>query len=491
MSSGGPAVERVDVLIVGAGISGIGAAVHLLEERPGTTFMIVDALDGFGGTWLTHRYPGARSDSDLFTYGFGFKPWRGAAIASKDEILSYLGEIIDDHDLASHTRYRHRVDSAAWSSPQQQWSVHLTRTDTDEEVDLNAGFVWMCQGYYRHDIGYTPAWPGLEEFTGDVIHPQQWPDDVDLAAKRVVVIGSGATAATLIPSIADDCAHITMLQRSPTFFLARPDSDELTDTLRDLDIPPEWTHEILRRRNLRDMSAMTTMSFEDPDALRTMLLDSVRALLPADFDVDTHFNPAYRPWQQRVAVVPNGDLFQAIGRGQASVVTDQIDRFEPDGIRLASGDLLAADVVITATGFDLSVMGDITFVVDGRPVDWPDIVTYRGVMFCDIPNLAYVFGYFRASWTLRADLISQFVCRILEHLDKTSTHVVTPVGPPDRSELREWVEYDNFNAGYMRRSIHKMPKQGTEEPWRIGGDYLAERELLHSADLDDGTLQFT
>jgi monooxygenase len=490
MTDAGTGIEHVDVLIVGAGISGIGAACHLQEQRPGTTFAIVDALDSFGGTWWTHRYPGVRSDSDLFTFGYRFKPWLGTPIASAEEILRYLGEVVDEHELKPLIRYQHRVDSAAWSSTDSRWTVHLTRTDTDTAVVMTAGFVWMCQGYYKHNTGYTPEWPGFADFAGEVIHPQEWPADVDLTGKRVVVIGSGATAATLIPAIADSCAHVTMLQRSPTFFFVRPNSNELADTLRDLDIPDEWTHEIVRRKILKDQDAITTMSFEDPETLRFFLLEQIRPLLPEGFDIDRHFNPTYRPWQQRIAVVPDGDFFTAIAAGQASVVTDQIESFTPAGIRLASGDVLEADVVITATGFDLSVMGDVSFAVDGRAVEWPDTVTYRGVMFEGVPNLAYVFGYFRASWTLRADLISDFVCRLLDHVDELGASSVTPTGPADRSDLRDWVEPDNFNPGYLTRSMHKMPRQGPDAPLRLEHDYLVESASLPAADLDDGTLAY-
>jgi monooxygenase len=486
---GNEGVEHVDVLIVGAGISGIGGAVHLQQQRPGSTFLLLDALDSFGGTWWTHRYPGIRSDSDLFTFGYGFKPWLGPPIASAEEILKYLGEVIDEHDLAPHIRYNHRVDTAVWSTDDRRWTVTVRRTDTDEELTVTAGFLWMCQGYYRHDQGYTPEWPGFEKFEGEVIHPQTWPDEVDLSGKQVVVIGSGATAATLIPNIADDCAHVTMLQRSPTFFISRPNSNELADTLRDLEVPDEWTHEIVRRQILKMQDFITTMCLEQPELARQFLLDSIRQELPEGFDVEKHFNPSYRPWQQRIALLPDGDLFKSIKKGQASVVTDKIERFDAGGIRLASGDRLDVDVVITATGFDLSVMGDVAFVVDGQEVDWHDTVTYRGLMFTGVPNLAYVFGYFRASWTLRADLIADFVCRLLDHMEEIDKSMVVPVRDDD-GELRPWVEPDNFNPGYLTRSMHKMPQQGTEAPWRLEHDYTLEKELLPNADLDDGTLEY-
>ncbi len=486
MGAGGQ-VEHVDVLIVGAGISGLGGAVHLQQQRPGTTFVLLDALDSYGGTWWTHRYPGVRSDSDLFTFGYGFKPWLGPPIATAEEILKYLGEVIDEHELAPHIRYRHRVDTAEWSSEDRRWTVTVA-TD-DGERTFSAGFLWMCQGYYRHNEGYRPDWPGFDEYEGEVLHPQEWPDEVDLEGKQVVVIGSGATAATLIPNIADDCAHVTMLQRSPTFFVSRPNSNELADTLRDLDIPHEWTHEIVRRQILKMQDFITVMCREQPEMARQFLLDATRAELPEGFDVEKHFSPSYRPWQQRLALLPDGDLFKAIKKGLASVVTDQIASFDATGIQLESGERLDADVVITATGFDLSVMGDVAFVVDGREVDWADTVTYRGLMFTGVPNLVYVFGYFRASWTLRADLISDFVCRLLAHLEDTGTSMVVPVydGPDQRLP---WVEPENFNPGYLTRSMHKMPKQGPDRPWRLEHDYTEEKELLPAADLDDGALEY-
>ncbi|MBK5222887.1 MAG: NAD(P)/FAD-dependent oxidoreductase [Acidimicrobiia bacterium] len=484
-------IGHVDVLVVGAGISGIGAAYHLLEQQPDKSFVVLDALETFGGTWWTHRYPGVRSDSDLFTFGYRFKPWRGTPIATAQEILSYLGEVIDENDIDRHIRYQHRILEAHWSTDDRLWSIVAIRTDTGEEVRFTAGFVWMCQGYYRHGEGYTPEWPAMVDFGGRIVHPQQWPDDLELAEQKVVVIGSGATAATLIPAIARECGHITMLQRSPTFFVVRPNSNELADTLRDLDIPDEWTHEIVRRKILKDQEAITKMSFESPELLRAFLVDTIRGLLPEGFDVDRHFNPTYRPWQQRLAVLPDGDLFEAIREGQASVVTDQIERFTPTGIQLESGDHLDADVIITATGFDLAVLGDIAFTIDGEPLTLSDTVTYRGIMFTGVPNLAYVFGYFRASWTLRADLIADFVCRLLGHMDECGATMVTPMLRPEDADmaLGPWVDPENFNPGYLTRSMHLMPQQGDCEPWQMLHDYTVERDLLAAAALDDGTLE--
>ncbi len=483
---------HVDVLIVGAGISGIGAMYHLKEQCPDKTFVALDAHPSFGGTWWTHRYPGARSDSDLFTFGYRFKPWPGKPIATSDEILRYLGEVIEDNDLEQHIRFQHRVIAASWSSDHRLWTIDAVRTDTNEEVRFTASFVWMCQGYYNHAEGYTPQWPGMDRFEGEIVHPQLWPDDIDLDNKRVVVIGSGATAATLIPAIADRCEHVTMLQRTPTFFIVRPNTNELADTLRSLDIPEEWTHEIVRRQMIKMQDEMTRMALDYPEMARQFITEAIRPHLPEGFDIDRHFNPPYRPWQQRIAVVPEGDFFKAIQAGKASVVTDEIDTFTEKGITVKSGETLEADIVITATGFDLSVMGDVSFTVDDQQVDFHDTITYRGIMFTGVPNLAYVFGYFRASWTLRADLIADLVCRLLNHMDERASTMVTPAVREDERdmELMPWVDPENFNPGYLTRSMHRMPKQGAHDPWRLLHEYAVEREVLPAADLEDGSLVF-
>jgi monooxygenase len=487
------ATEHVDVLIVGAGISGIGAAYHLKDRFPDRTFVLLDALEGHGGTWWTHRYPGARSDSDLFTFGYGFKPWRGPSIATAEEILSYLDEVIDENDLSGAIRYRHSVTSAHWSTADRRWTVEVTRDDTGEQLHFTTDFLWMCQGYYSHQQGYTPGWPGMDRYQGLVVHPQQWPDDLDYAGKRVVVIGSGATAATLIPAIAQTAKHVTMLQRSPTFFISRPKTHELAVTLRALDVPEEWTHEILRRAHVAQLDELTRLSFEAPDELRKFLIEEMRPLLPEGFDIEKHFNPRYRPWQQRLAVVPEGDLFAALREGKASVVTDTIETFTESGIRVASGEELDADIVITATGFDLSVFGDVAFTVDDEPVDFTQRVTYRGIMITGVPNMAYVFGYFRASWTLRADLVSEFVCRLLAHMAEKDARVVVPTLRPQDADmpLLPWMDPENFNAGYVMRSQHLMYKRGDREPWTHLHEYTEERQMLPAADLDDGTLAYS
>jgi len=381
------AVEHFDVLIVGAGISGIGGAYHLRQQCPQKSFVILETKDDFGGTWQTHRYPGTRSDSDLYTFGYRFKPWTSAPIATKEEILRYLGEVIEENDLGRHIRYEHTVSSARWSSRDQLWTLEATRTDTGEALLFSASFLWMCQGYYRHSHGYTPRWEGMDRFRGQIVHPQTWPEDLDYAGKRVVVIGSGATAATLIPAMAQECEHITMLQRSPTFFFTGRNVNEVADMLRELEIPEEWIHEIVRRKILHEQAQITQLSFDHPELVREELLAAIRAVLGADFDIETHFNPRYRPWQQRIALVPDGDLFEGIRSGKASVVTDEIDSFTETGILLKSGGSLEADIIVTATGFDVNVLGDIDFTIDDTPLDFADTVTYRGMMFTGIPNM--------------------------------------------------------------------------------------------------------
>jgi cation diffusion facilitator CzcD-associated flavoprotein CzcO len=487
------AAEHVDTLIVGAGISGLGAAWHLQHRRPDATFAIVDALETYGGTWWTHKYPGVRSDSDLFTLGYWFKPWTGKPIATAEQIRHYLGEVIEENDLGPHIRYRHRVTQASWSSDDRQWTVEVTDLATGSPVRFTCNFLWMCQGYYRHGQGYRPDWEGFDDFAGEVLHPQEWPDDADLKDKRVIVIGSGATAATLVPAISQDTAHVTMLQRSPTYFLARPNTNELADTLRSLDVPEEWTHDIVRRQMIKMTDELGAMCREYPDMAKQLLLEALKTELPADFDIDTHFTPAYRPWQQRLAALPDGDLFRAIRRGEVTMVTSTIERFVKEGIELTSGEVLEADVVITATGFDLSVFGDIDLIVDGSVVDPSTLVTYRGFMFTGLPNMAYVFGYFRASWTLRADIISDFVCRLLDGMGERGHTMVVPTLLPDEQDMARlpWVETENFNPGYLGRSMHLMPSQGDHEPWKWGADYSTERQQLAEADLDDGRLRFS
>ncbi len=483
---------HVDVLIVGAGVSGIGAAHHLQEQFPDRSFVLLEAQDNRGGTWWTHQYPGVRSDSDLFTYGYRFKPWRGPSIAAGGEILNYLDEVIEEDGLTQHIRYHHQVTAASWSSEQRRWEVEVTRSDTDERLHYSTDFLWMCQGYYNHGKPYQPQWEGLDRYEGLLVHPQQWPADLDLTGKRVVVIGSGSTAATLIPAIAKDAEHVTMLQRSPSYFLAPPLTHELATTLRALDVPEDWTHEILRRAYSAQFNELARMSQEAPDDLHAFLMDSMAPLLPEGFDVERHFTPRYRPWQQRIAIVPEGDLFAALREGKASIVTDTVDTFTEKGIKVSSGEELTADVVVTATGFNLSVLGDIAFTVDGEPVDFSERVTWRGIMISGVPNMAYVFGYFRHSWTLRVDLVSDVIMRVFSRMREQDASTVVPELRPEDAdmEIGPWSDPENFNAGYVLRSQDAMFKQGDREPWTHMLEHGEEMELLPGIDLGDGSLSY-
>ncbi|HSU04746.1 MAG TPA: NAD(P)/FAD-dependent oxidoreductase [Acetobacteraceae bacterium] len=479
--------EHFDVLIVGAGISGVGGAYHLITQSPETSFVVLESQETFGGTWITHKYPGIRSDSDLHTFGYRFKPWTGVPIATAEEILTYMREVIDENHLAPHIRYRHRIMSAAWSSRDNLWTIEGTRTAINEPFRLTANFLWMCQGYYRHDQPYTPHWPGMETYKGRIVHPQTWPDDLDYQDKTVLVIGSGATAATLIPAMAPDCAHITMLQRSPTWFRAGRNAIELAEQLRELQVDETWIHEIVRRRILLDQALFTKRTFEEPDTVRKELLDAARTHLGPDYDIETHFTPRYRPWQQRLAFIPDGDLFQAFRSGKASVVTDEIERFTGRGVLLKSGNELQADIIVTATGFNLCVLGDIDFTIDSKPLNFANTITWRGIMFTGVPNLAWVFGYFRASWTLRSDLVADFVCRLLKHMKQNGRRKVEVALRLEDHDMPilPWIDEENFNPGYMQRGMHLLPKRGDKPEWAHTQDYWTEKDAIPATNLDD------
>lgn len=484
--------EHFDVLIVGAGISGVGAAYHLTHQCPEKSFVVLEGLESFGGTWLMHTYPGIRSDSDLYTFGYRFKPWTGPPIATADEIRTYMGEVIEENHLDRHIRYGHKICTATWSSEENLWTIESERADTGEAVRFTANFLWMCQGYYRHAQGYTPQWDGMSDFEGEIVHPQTWPEDLDYKDKKVVVIGSGATAATLIPAIAGETAHVTMLQRSPTYFIPGRNENELADQLRELEIDETWIHEITRRKILHDQAAVTKASREQPDDVKNLLLAAVREHLGPDYDIEKHFTPRYRPWQQRIAFVPDGDVFKGIASGKASVVTDEIDRFTKTGILLKSGEELEADIVITATGFNLSVLGDIDFVIDEKPLDFAKTLTYRGMMFTGVPNMLWVFGYFRASWTLRVDLLGDFVCRLLNHMDATGAKRVEPVLRPEDADmpLLPWMDPDNFNPNYLMRSMHLLPQRGEKHEWQHTQDYWVEKEEIPAIDLEGAEFKY-
>ncbi len=481
--------EHVDVLIIGAGISGIGAAHQLIEKCPDKRFVMLETKASFGGTWRQHTYPGIRSDSDLYTFGYGFKPWTGKPIAGGDDILGYLEEVMEDDHIEQHIRYQHEVLTASWSGDEQCWLITARRNDTGDEVQFTCNFLWMCQGYYRHSEGYTPEWAGMDDFKGPIVHPQTWPEDLDYKDKRVVVIGSGATAATLIPSMAEACSHITMLQRSPTYFWTGENRNELADQLRELEVPEQWVHEIVRRSILKQAKDVQHASVSHPGMVKEELFKVIREYLGDDFDM-SHFTPSYRPWQQRLAYVPDGDLFEGIKSGKVSVVTDHIDRFTPAGILTKSGELLTADIIVTATGFNLCAMGDIAFEVNGKPVDFGKVYSYHGILCSGLPNMAMMFGYLRTSWTMRVDLVTEYVCRLLNHMDALGAGVCTPTLREQDQNMGNnyWVDEEDFNAGYMQRGKHLMPRRGDHEPWNFIADYYIEKDTLPLLPMDDDVL---
>lgn len=474
-----------DVLIAGAGISGIGSAYHLQTQCPDKSYLILEAMEDYGGTWRTHTYPGIRSDSDLYTFGYRFKPWIGPPIATAEEILNYMGDVIDENGIDQHIQYSHTITGARYSSADKLWTVQATNTATGEDKTYTCTFLWMCQGYYNHAEGYTPEWDGMADFKGEIIHPQTWPEETDLKGKKVVCIGSGATAATLVPAIAGECEHVTLLQRSPTYFFPAENRNEFADELRRIGVSDELVHELARKKALFDQDETCQRCLTEPEVVKAELLEAARGYLGPDFDIDTHFTPKYRPWQQRLAFIPDGDLFQGLASGAASVVTDEIERFTETGLQLKSGQHLDADVIVTATGFNLSVLGGIPFEVDGKPVDFSQTVTYRGMMFTGVPNMAWVFGYFRASWTLRVDLMGDFICRLLKHMDEEGmdeVRVEFRVQDQDM-EILPWMDSDNFNPGYLMRSMHLMPKRGADPIWQHTQDYWKECEELPAVDL--------
>ncbi|MFZ9018239.1 MAG: flavin-containing monooxygenase, partial [Ilumatobacteraceae bacterium] len=469
---------HVDVIVVGAGLSGIGAACHLQMKCPDRSFTILESRSDIGGTWDLFRYPGVRSDSDMHTLGYSFKPWtHEKSIADGPSIMEYLRDTVAEHDLARRIRFDHRVERAEWSSDEARWTV-TARHDDGTTTTLTCGFLFVCAGYYSYRGGHRPDFPGIETFEGTVVHPQEWPDDLDHAGERVVVIGSGATAVTLVPAMAESAAHVTMLQRSPTYVVARPDRDAIANVLRRI-LPDRLAYRATRAKNITFGRFFYSQTRKHPAKVRRRLLDMATAEL-GEATVKQHFTPRYDPWDQRLCLVPNGDLFEAIRSGRASVVTDHVDHITPTGIRLASGEHLEADIIVTATGLQLVTLGEADIVVDGEPIDFASTFTYRGVAYADVPNLASTFGYINASWTLRADLVSSWVCRVLNHLRETGTEVVVPhLRPEDENMVpRPWI--DDFSAGYITRMLPMLPKQGDREPWTAHQDYRVERSTLGS-----------
>ena len=477
--------SHFDVLIVGAGISGIGSAYHLQQQCPDKSFAILEMKDSFGGTWETHKYPGIRSDSDLYTFGYRFKPWIGPPIATAEEILKYMGEVIEENDLAPHIRYGHRITGCSWSSAEKLWTVEATRKSDGACMQFTCNFLWMCQGYYDHEHPYLPDWPGMDQYEGTLVHAQLWDPNTDYAGKKVLIIGSGATAATVVPAMADSAAHVTMLQRSPTYFYCRPNRNELADRLREIGIDEETVHRVVREEILYDQDKITQRCLSEPDAVFEELKALIRGYAGDDFEFEPHFTPRYRPWQQRLAFCPEGDLFQAAASGKVSVVTDTIKTFTKNGVLTDSGEELEADIIMPATGFHLSVMGGIPFEIDGKAVDWSETVNYRGMMFTGVPNLVWVFGYFRASWTLRVDMLGDFVCGLLNRMDELGARRIDVALRDEDADMDilPWIEEDNFNPNYLMRDIDKMPKRGAKPEWRHNQDYWREREEIPAIDL--------
>ncbi|MBN9089487.1 MAG: NAD(P)/FAD-dependent oxidoreductase [Reyranella sp.] len=476
-------IEHFDVLVVGAGLSGIGAAWHLQDRCPGKTYAILEGRAASGGTWDLFRYPGVRSDSDMYTLGYRFRPWKEAkAIADGPAILKYIREVAGDHGIDRRIRFQHRVVAASWSRPDARWTVEVERGEAKERATFTCTFLWMCSGYYRTDEGYLPQFPGLERFKGRVAHPQKWTDDIDYQGKKVVVIGSGATAVTLVPAMADSgAAHVTMLQRSPTYMAVRPSQDPFATKVRRR-LPLGLAYAVTRWKNVLLGMYFYQMCKRKPEKVKNLLLGYVRKMLGPDYDVGTHFTPRYNPWDQRLCLVPDADFFRAIRRGKVTVVTDHIETFTETGIKLKSGAELDADLVVTATGLVLMPVGGAELSVDGQPVDLSRRFIYKGMMYSDVPNLASVFGYTNASWTLKADLVCEYVCRLLNHMDRHGWRVCTPHNGDPTLQEEPWV---NFSSGYIQRALAHQPKQGSKRPWKLYQNYALDLLSLRFGRLRD------
>ncbi len=480
--------EHVDVLIVGAGLSGIGAAAHLCDRCPDKTYAILEARESIGGTWDLFRYPGIRSDSDMYTMGYSFRPWKHPkAIADGPDILSYVRETARDYGVDQRIHFGHRVVRAEWSSNEARWTVEAERSDTGETVRFTCGFLFSCSGYYRYEEGYTPDFQGSERFGGRIVHPQHWPDDVDYARKRVVVIGSGATAVTLVPTMAESAAHVTMLQRSPTYIIAMPAEDPIAKLARRV-LPDKTAYSLMRWKNVLLTMLSFQLSRRRPKLMKAVLRRMLERQLPPGYDIDTHFKPSYNPWDQRLCLVPDGDLFKSIRDGSASVVTDAIETFNENGLELASGTELEADLIVTATGLDLVPLGDVQIAVDGRDVELSETLGYKGMMLEGVPNLAVAFGYTNASWTLKCDLTCEYVCRLLNHMDERGYERCTPRNRDPSVTPEPFVD---FNSGYVLRAIDRFPKQGSKAPWRLHQNYARDIRLVRRGEIEDGAMEFS
>ncbi|WP_454735728.1 flavin-containing monooxygenase [Cupriavidus necator] len=476
----------LDVLIVGAGLSGIGAARHLQERCAGKRYAILEARQAMGGTWDLFRYPGIRSDSDMYTLGYRFKPWQGAkAIADGPSILAYIRQTAEEAAITPHIRFGHKVLTAAWDSSSACWTVEAERTQDGKRVRLRARFLYICAGYYSYTEGHRPTFPGEETFGGRMVHPQFWDESLDYTGKRVVVIGSGATAVTLVPAMAKSAAHVTMLQRSPTYIVTRPGEDAIANKLRRV-LPEKLAYAATRWKNVLLGMSFFQLARRRPERVRQRLIAMAAAQLAPGFDVDTHFTPSYKPWDQRLCLVPDGDLFREIRDGRAAIVTDTIERFNAEGIVLRSGKLLPADIVVVATGLKLNMLGDIAVSVDGQPRRPAESMAYKGMMLSEVPNLVLAFGYTNASWTLKADLTAEYVCRLLRYMDRHKHRFAMPRRAADVQP----VPFLDFTSGYVQRAASVLPKQGHRKPWRVHQNYLKDMLTIRYGRIADGVLQF-
>jgi monooxygenase len=482
------ACEHLDVLVVGAGLSGVCAGYHLQDKCPGKSYAILEARGQLSGTWDLFRFPGVRSDSDMYTLGFRFRPWPDArAIADGPSIREYVRETARTYGIDEKVRLHHRVVGAAWSSEEARWTVDVERTDTGERTQLSCSFLFTCSGYYRYDEGYTPHFEGTERFRGRIEHPQHWPDDVEYAGKRVVVIGSGATAVTLVPAMAREAEHVTMLQRSPSYVVSLPGTDPFAQLLGRL-LPSRLRYPIVRWKNVLLTMAHFQLSRRRPSIIRKLIRRMQEPRLPAGYDIDTHFTPSYNPWDQRVCLVPDGDLFDAISSERASVVTDRIETFTERGLRLESGAELEADLVVTATGLNVLPLGGVAFSVDGREVSLPETLSYKGMMLSDVPNMAYAIGYTNASWTLKCELTCEYVCRLLNTMDQRGSSICVA---RDRDPTVERQPLIDFSSGYVQRGIAQFPQQGSRTPWRLHQNYARDLLELRFGSVDDEAMEFS
>ena len=480
-------IENFDVIIVGAGIAGITTAYYLQNERPKSSYLILESLDNYGGTWYTHKYPGIRSDSDLYTFGFKFKPWTSAPIATADEILKYLGETIKENQIDEHIRYNHKIIEAEWSSKKKSWILKAELSDTKKIIYFSCNFLMMCQGYFRHNEGYTPKWKDMDKFKGQIVHTEEWPENLDYKNKSIILIGSGATAATTVPAMASKANHVTMLQRSPTFYRTSTiGTEEFVERLNKFSDDEKWTYGIVRQQILINQEIFIRRCIEEPEVVKDELINEVRKILGPDYDIEKHFTPSYRPWQQRITLTSNGDLFKSIAAGKVSVFTDEIDKFTSNGILLKSGSEITGDIVATATGFNMNILGDIQFTIDNKKLHLEDTVTYRGMMFTTVPNLLWVFGYFRGAWTLRAELLARFLSRLLTHMDNLDVKKVTVALREEdkKMKLLPWIADEEFNPGYLSRVMTKMPKSGDKPEWVHNQNYWYEKDIIPAINLD-------